>query len=283
MDWIVPGGADVQLSLYIPIAVFAMLMTAVSKGGFGGGAGVVSTPLLMTQLPAAAAAGMWLPLLIACDVCSLRAYPRQGNWRAIALLAPWTLAGIIVGRSLFGFIDGQWIKLIVGLLGVTFIVLQVIRRWEQRYTEHRERPWRPHWYQAMPFGLAAGVSTALAHAAGGIVTMFLLPQKLEPRQFVGTCVRYYLIFNSVKVPIFLIKVPVFLGGADPLITTDPLITPATLKAGLWLVPLAPLGVWFGAWLNRRLAADTFNVLIYGILAVTSVSLVVRSLQHVWAG
>ena len=67
MDWIVPGGADVQLSLYIPIAVFAMLMTAVSKGGFGGGAGVVSTPLLMTQLPAGVAAGMWLPLLILCE------------------------------------------------------------------------------------------------------------------------------------------------------------------------------------------------------------------------
>ena len=264
MDWIVPGGADVHLSLYIPIAVFAMLMTAVSKGGFGGGAGVVSTPLLMTQLPAAAAAGMWLPLLIACDVCSLRAYPRQGNWRAIALLAPWTLAGIIVGRSLFGFIDGRWIKLIVGLLGVAFIVLHAVRRWEQRYTEHRDRPWRPHWYQALPFGLGAGVSTALAHAAGGIVTMFLLPQKLEPRRFVGTCVRYYLIFNSVKVPIFL-------AGTDPLITT------ATLKAGLWLVPLAPLGVWFGAWLNRRLAAGTFNVVIYVILAVTSVGLVVRSL------
>ncbi|MFQ6048869.1 MAG: TSUP family transporter [Phycisphaerae bacterium] len=180
------------------------------------------------------------------------------------LLGPWTLGGIIIGRSLFGLVDGRWIKLIVGSLGLAFVALQAARAHLVRYSLTRPRPWQPRWYHAAPFGLAAGVSTALAHAAGGIVTMFLLPQRLQPRDFVGTCARYYLIFKSLKVPIFL---------AGP----APLITAATLKAGLWLVPLAPLGVWAGARLNRQLSGRTFNALIYLILTAASLSLVLRNL------
>lgn len=264
MDWLIPPGADANPAVYIPIAIFAMLVMAVSKGGFGGGAGVICTPLLMTQLPAAMATGLWLPLLIACDVFSLREYPREGRWRAILLLAPWTIAGIIVGRSLFGVIDGRWIKLTVGFLGITFLLMQGVRSWVQRYSAHRDVGWDPKWYHALPFGLGAGVATSLAHAAGGIITMFLLPQKMPPRQFVGTSVRYYLIFNALKVPVFLLG-------------SDPLITGATLKAALWLIPFAPIGVALGAWLTRKINPNAFNVTIYVILTVTSVSLVLRNL------
>ena len=263
MDWLIPSGADVNLITYIPIALFAMLVTALSKGGFGGGAGAVATPLLMTQLPATTAVGLWLPLLIACDISTWRHYPRDGCWRAIRLLAPWTIVGILIGRGLLGVIDGRWIKLGVGVLGCGFVALQLLRGWLQSYSLAREQGWRPQWYHAAPFGLSAGVATSLAHAAGGIVNMFLLPQKLSPRDFVGTCVRYYFIFNTLKVPIFL-------AGSEPLITI------ATLKAGLWLLPLAPLGAWAGAWLNRRLNARMFNIVIYVILGATSISLVVKS-------
>jgi uncharacterized membrane protein YfcA len=225
----------------------------------------------MTQLPASTTVGLWLPLLIACDISTWRHYPRQGRWRAIWLLGPWTVLGILIGRSMFGLVDERWIKLTVGLLGCAFIVLQFVRAGVQRYSSARQEAWRPRWFHAMPFGLAAGVSTALAHAAGGIVNMFLLPQKLEPREFVGTCVRYYFIFNTLKIPIFSLKMPLFLGGSEPLITVG------TLKACVWLLPLAPLGAWAGAWLNRRLDARKFNIIIYIILAATSLSLVVKNL------
>ncbi len=86
---------------------------------------------------------------------------------------------------------------------------------------------------------------------------------LSPREFVGTCGRYYFIFNTLKAP-------------SSLAGSEPLITIATLKAGLWLLPLAPLGAWAGAWLNRRLNARMFNIVIYVILGATSISLVVKS-------
>ena len=88
MEWLIPNGYPGSPALYVFVTLVAFVMTGVSKGGFGG-VGILAIPLMMMVAPADLALGMWLPLLILCDVFTLRAYPKEWLLRPIALLAPW--------------------------------------------------------------------------------------------------------------------------------------------------------------------------------------------------
>ena len=56
-----------------------------------------------------------------------------------------------------------------------------------------------------------------------------------------------------------------------------LITVGTLKATLWLLPLAPVGAWTGAQVNRRLSSEMFTRIVYALVVVASLKLVVDQL------
>ena len=65
-SWIVPmeaTDADVPPAVYIAIAFFALMLTSVSKGGFGGGVGMVSVPMMVNMLPVDFVIGLWLPAI----------------------------------------------------------------------------------------------------------------------------------------------------------------------------------------------------------------------------
>jgi hypothetical protein len=117
--------------------------------------------------------------------------------------------------------------------------------------------WQPTWRASAGVGLLAGISSTLAHAAGPLVTMYFLPQKLAPRDFVGTNARFFCLLNFLKLP-FLIAAGV--------------LTATTLRYGVWLILLAPLGVALGSWLNRRVSAKWFLRIVYFFLALTGLKL-----------
>jgi hypothetical protein len=247
-SWIVPEQATVSPGLYVLVAVVALLATAVSKGGFGGGVGAISVPLMLQVAPARLVIGMWLPILIACDIATIGHYPKEWKPSAVARLAPGMVLGIILTSIILRMsvaassasqmeIHEAWLKL--GIAGITGVFL--FMRWRSTGDDHA-KPWQPTWAVGVPTGLAGGVTTTLAHAAGPIIVMFLLPQKLDKRVFVGTTGRFFFLFNSIKVP--------FLIGAG-------IITLVTFKYGIWLIVLSPVGVWLGSWLNSRVSARWF--------------------------
>lgn len=258
-QWLLPSGYALHPAWYVIVALLAFLMTGVSKGGFGG-VGILAIPLMMLVAPTGFALGMWLPLLILCDICTLKAYPKEWKARPILLLAPWTLVGLGVGWKLLDHVEPHMVKLFVGVLAVGFVVLEVVRgQLLKRISVRGEgRGWRPTVVTAAPFGVSAGISTMIAHAAGAITTIYFLPQRFDKRTFVGTTARFYFVLNSIKVPL--------------LVDVD-YITRETLVKSLWLVPLAPITVWFGSWLNRRLTATRFNKIIYALLGISGIYLV----------
>jgi uncharacterized membrane protein YfcA len=250
--WIVPPEAEAAPGVYVLVALAALFFTAVSKGGFGGGVGAVSVPLMLQVLPARFVIGLWLPVLIASDIATIRRYPRTWSRDAFIKLTPGMLAGITLATLLLKGLSGAdaerealqeaWLKFGIAVISVVFVA------WRSLPTRERAGPgWRPTWGVSLPAGLAGGVTTTLAHAAGPIVSMFLLAQKLDKRVFVGTTGRFYFTFNTIKIP-FLIA-----AGA---------MSFATARYGLWLIVLSPLGVWFGAWLNRKVSAAWFVRLVH---------------------
>jgi uncharacterized membrane protein YfcA len=246
--WVVPADATAGPWTYIGIAIIAFLLTSVSKGGFGGGIGILSVPLMIQVEPQLYfVIGMWLPVLIACDIATIRAYPKEWNHRAFWHLTPGMLAGIALTSFVLKAVHIEQypdrkqlmnaaLMLGVGVICVVFLIMQL------RPAKLDDEPWEPTWAVAIPIGLAAGITTTIAHSAGPILMLFLLPQKMDQRTFVGTTGRFFFIFNVLKVPFM-----IYSGQ----------VTGATLQYGLWLLPLAPLGVWLGAWMNRKLSALWF--------------------------
>ena len=87
-------------------AVVAVVIMGVAKAGFGGGIGLIATPLLALVLPVSDAAALMLPLLIACDGFALNHYIKSFDSRSIKRLLPGALVGISVGTFFFKFFGG---------------------------------------------------------------------------------------------------------------------------------------------------------------------------------
>jgi uncharacterized membrane protein YfcA len=272
-QWVLPPEAQASAWVYVSVAIVAMLFTAVSKGGFGGGAGVVSVPLMLQVAPLPFVVGLWLPLLVASDVATIHHYPKEWRLRAAWKLVPTMLLGILLAASalslLKGAASGPEAKVRLGAilnLGVAFITLVFVILWLRPMHRKDDQPWTPTWMVSAPVGLFVGICSTLAHAAGPLFTMYILPQRLDQRDFVGTTGRFFFLMNSLKVP--------FLVGAG-------LVTLHTLQYGLWLVLLAPLGVWLGSWLNQRLNPIWFLRVVYGCLAVVAFKLAWDAVWVLW--
>ena len=88
------------------------------------------------------------------------------------------------------------------------------------------------------WGALSGFTSTLAHAGGPPFAVYMLPQKLDKTMLVGTSVVFFLVVNYVKlVPYY------FLGQLNA----------GNLAASLVFAPLAPLGIWLGVWLHRRMS------------------------------
>jgi uncharacterized protein len=261
-EWFIAPTCNTHPAVYMAVAVLAVMLVAVSKGGFGGGVGALSIPLmLMVVDESGVVLGMWLPVLIACDICTLPHYPRTWRPKALLKLVPGTVVGIVAGFFLLDYLAGSkaYLKMVIGVISLGFVLLKLLRSWFDRHVA--ERPaWQPSWWAGTSMGVAAGVSTMLAHAAGSIIQMYVLPQKLEKREFVGTCARFFFVFNIFKIPFFLSE-------------SEAQLTWAAFRSSLWLFALAPLGVWFGSWLNSKTDPRWFVRLIYIFLGLAGGKLI----------
>lgn len=271
-EWFLPDGLRVAPPLYVLTATAAVFLTGFSKGGFGGGLGVVATPLMLLALPGPAAVSMMLPLLIVCDFFTLRQFPRNWDRESFKWLVTGASGGLLLGFGLLLLLGrkdvnaDRWIRLMVGVIALAFCGLQIVRRALTAHAEHRAPVGVP---VGVGLGIAAGVTTMIAHAAGPIVNMFLLMRRLDRQTFVGTSARYFLLMNSVKVPFFV---------AASLMSKGSYLTGDTLRWGLWLVPLCPVSVALGAWLNRHLSGQWFTRVIYVLLFATGVNMVYQAVR-----
>lgn len=259
-------GCGTAVLLPIGIGVFLMGM---NKGGFP--VGSIALPVFILFWPqeaqqAKGAVAFMLPLLCAMDVVALVFYWRHVMWRRILFLVPGSLAGVAVASILFVSKDDALIsvpdrrlKLIIGALGVLFVACRLGRPW---ITKAVTGTFRPGWQSGGGFGFAAGVTSTIAHAAGPVMQMYLLPQKLDKMNFAATNAGYFWFINLVKVLPFAL-----LGRFDgEMLTLDAL-----------MLPIIPFGVGLGYLVVRKLEQRHYIGFIYFVLLVTSVILIIKAL------
>jgi uncharacterized membrane protein YfcA len=237
-------------------AVIAFLVVGLSKAGFGGGVGAISTPLLALTIPVPEAAALLLPLLIFADLSALPHYRHHVDRYSVKWLLPGALFGILLGSFFFSCFSANEhvLKVGIGVVSLLFIAYQVARQWlTNRLEEKRASPG-----SGIGFGFAAGFTSTLAHVGGPPVTMYLLPQKLPREVFVGTTLITFTIINLVKL------IPYGLLG---------LLRVGNILTTLILAPIVFIGIRLGIYLNQRFSDVWFNRVIYALLLFTGIQLV----------
>ncbi len=238
------------------LAALAVLFIGLSKAGFGGGLGMLTTPLCALAFPSNEAIGMILPLLCAGDLFSLYHYWRKWDAQNLKYLLPGAVVGIIVGVHFIGQFSPRQLNIAIGIIAVTFVLFHLLRNIILR----AEGAFKPNHKVGIPCGLLAGVTSSFAHGAGPVVSMFLVPQRLPKEIFVGTNVLVFFWINWIKVPFFV---------------ANGVITQSTLIKSLYFLPLIPVGVWLGVWLNRRFNETWFIRVVLIALFFTGLQLIVN--------
>ncbi len=233
-------------------AVVSALLVGMSKAGFGAGAGLLAVPLMTYVLDPADMLPVMLVVLIAGDVFSIIHYPRDHDWRNLSMLIPGLLVGIWLGyRALHWFLalpdSTLWMKRLIGGICVLFVLVQLARMARAARTGRRTQPYRPRFWHGLGLGTCAGFTSTLAAAGGPLLTIFLLPQDLPKRVFVGTTIVYFMVGNLVKL------VPYAREG---------LMTGHNLLTGALLVPAVVAGTFSGLYLHRRFSDRAFRLAIY---------------------
>jgi uncharacterized protein len=243
-------------TLFWVTAIFAMLLIGISKAGFGGGVGAIATPVMALTISVADAAAILLPILIVADLFSLRHYWNVYDRSSIRLMIPGATVGIVVGAFFFGYFSDneRTLKLILGIVSLLFVVYQVGRTLIFGALL-KAKP--PGWAGVM-LGGVAGFTSTLAHAGGPPATIYLLPQQLPRRIFVGTSVIFFFTLNLMKL------LPYAMLG---------LLRVGNLSTVLLLAPLTFVGVQLGVWLNGRFNERYFTYVIYALLLLTGIELV----------
>ena len=236
-------------------AIVAVTCLGVAKAGFGGGIGIVATPLLALSIPVTDAVALILPLLMVCDVFAVQHYRTHFHRRSVKLLLPGAVVGIVAGGLFFGHFrdDQRVLQASIGVLALGFVFFQVVRSLIFGALQAR----RPGVAEGVLMGALSGFGSTVVHAGSPPVTVFLLPQQLPRDLFVGTTVIFFALLNLLKVA------PYY--GLD-------LFSAKVLLTTLILSPLSYVGVKLGIFLNRRFTDLWFNRVVYGVLLLTGIHL-----------
>lgn len=243
------------------LAGLGVLFIGLSKAGFGGGLGMLTTPLCVLAFSAKGRdptfpIGIILPLLSAGDIFSMYYYWGKWERKNLKYLLPGVVLGVIVGVRLIGEFSPRQLNIAIGLLAIFFVVFQFAKE----YIFRMEGAFAPDHKLGVPCGIGAGITSTFAHGAGPLVSMFLIPQQMPKELYVGTTVLIFTWVNWIKMPFFIY---------------NGIITRETLITGLYYFPLVPLGVWLGVWLNRKFSEELFLRLVYLLTFLTGLQLVVN--------
>lgn len=215
--------------------------------------GQLGVPLLALIVSPVQGAAIMLPILILMDIVALWSWRGFRDVRTLKIMLPGAVIGIFIGYLTAKMVTDDMVKLIVGLLGVWFILRHLITA-RQKIVEARphNRVWGSIW------GMAAGFTSFVAHAGGPPYQVYTLPLKVDPKIYAGTSTIFFAVVNAIKL------VPYFaLGQFDA----------TNLAASAVLLPIAFLATVAGALLVKRMSADLFYPLMLVMMAIVSLKLV----------
>jgi uncharacterized membrane protein YfcA len=242
--------------LFYAVAVPAVLLTGLSKSGFLGGFGALAVPLMSLAIPVPQAAAIMLPLLFVMDAAGLQQLWQDRDPALLRLLLPAGLLGTVVGTLLFGVLSAKTVAGVVGALTLLFLAQRLL------FPPKADSAPPP---RSLGFGLGvvSGFTSFVAHAGSPPISAYVLPLRLPPTVFAGTMAVFFAVVNLSK------WIPYAWLG---------LIDARNMATSVMLLPLAPVGVWLGVWLTRRIKPTWFYRIAYSGMGLTGAKLLYDGLK-----
>jgi len=240
--------------IFFALAVPAVILAGISKGGFGSGIAFLATPILALVVDPGLALGVMLPLLMLVDAVTLRPYWRQWSLPDARLLILGGLPGVALGAALFRIANADHLRFLIGVIAVGFVVYQLITAPRAGPRAPRDLPWSI----GLLAGLVTGLTSFISHAGGPPAAMYLLAKGMSKTSYQATTI---LVFWAVN--IFKFVPYAFLG----------IFTTETVWANVLLAPFALIGAALGVYAHRLVPERVFFTVTYTILACAGTKLI----------
>ncbi len=222
------------------VAIPAVIVLGLSKSGFGAGFGSLAVPMMALAVTVPQAAAILMPVLLLMDLMAMGALRHDMDRRLIRFLIPCGLVGIALGTLLFTVLSAKTVAAVVGALTLLFLAQRLL------FPPHADSPPPPKWVGAL-LTTTSGFTSFVAHAGGPPIQFYVIPMRLPPMVFTATMAAFFFAINLSKWLPY-----AWLGLLDW----------RNMATSLALLPFAPIGVWVGVRMARRMDPTLFYRVLY---------------------
>lgn len=252
-NWFPTPPDDIAAWWYYTAVIGAVIIMGIAKSGFGGGVGILAVPLIANAMPADQALGVMLPILIVADMFAVYQHRKHKSWPHMKPALGGSVIGIALGTVLLFLLVGgdaeaskdnvaSVLSILVGSICLAMVGVQVYRLCGGKVpTLPGNKP------TGIGVGAAAGFTSMLAHAAGPIMSIYWLDQKLGKRLLTGSLVLFFILVNIAKLPSY--------------VALD-WITLETLKQSAVFAMFVPIGSLLGIVMHHRIPEKPFAAVMY---------------------
>ena len=235
---------------FYAVSIPAVLLLGLSKSGFGAGFGSLAVPMMALAVTVPEAAAILMPVLFVMDVLGMAAYRKDFDLPLVRQILPFGVLGIAIGALLFKILQAHAVAAIVGGFTLLFLAQRLL------FPPKAGSAPPPVWLGAM-LATTSGFTSFIAHAGGPPINAYVIGLRLSPVKFTATMAFFFFVVNLCKwIPY------AWLGLLDM----------RNMSTSLVLLPLAPVGVWMGVWLARRISQVLFYRFLYAGMLLTGVKL-----------
>jgi uncharacterized protein len=236
---------------FYAVAIPAVLLLGISKSGFGAGFGSLAVPMMAMAVTVPQAAAILMPVLLLMDLLGMAAFRKDFDKKLLVFLIPFGLLGTVIGTLLFKVLDSHVVAGIVGVFTLVFLAQRLL------FPPKPCSAPPPRWLGAL-LTTTSGFTSFIAHAGGPPINAYVIPLKLSPLVFSATMSFFFFFINLSKwVPY------AWLGLLDM----------RNFATSVVLLPLAPVGVFIGVRIARRINQVLFYRLLYTGMFLTGCKLV----------
>lgn len=235
---------------FYAVTIPAVLLLGVSKSGFGAGFGSLAVPMMALVVSVPEAAAILMPVLFLMDVLGMAAFRKDFDTALLKFLVPFGMLGIAIGALLFKLLNAHTVAALVGGFTLLFLAQRLL------FPPKPDSAPPPKWLGAL-LATTSGFTSFIAHAGGPPISAYVIPLKLSPVKFTATMAFFFFVVNLSK------WIPYGLLG---------LLDLRNMATSLVLLPIAPIGVWIGVRLARRISQVWFYRFLYAGMFLTGVKL-----------
>jgi uncharacterized membrane protein YfcA len=231
----------------------ASLIMGMSRGGIGGGFGLVGVLLAAQIMPPLTAAAFLLPILVVTDPFAYWLYRKSVLWRSMKVLLAGGAVGMVIGAITIRLITPDTLKIFIGILAFILVADGLIRHFRK---VNQPRILGPFW--GLLSGSLAGYSSFLIHSGLPPIAAYLLPQNISRQAFLGTVAVFFSICNFLKI------IPYWYLG----IFNFDLIGLTSI-----FIPISFAGLFLGRIINNYLTDKIFFIIVYITIFALGVRLI----------